>query len=88
MSDYVSWLRGLAELGGKGVVHNIDARCLGRIADELERLNAEKLELANHIDGCVRVAADALKRAEVAEAVCRLTRPDVSRVVTTERNDG
>jgi hypothetical protein len=32
-----------------------------------------ELELANHIDGCVRVAADALKRAEVAEAVCRIT---------------
>lgn len=41
MSDsFVPWLRGLAEKGGKGVVNNIDARCLGRIADELERLNA------------------------------------------------
>lgn len=37
-------------------------------ADEIERLRSEKLELANHIDGCVRVAADALKRAEIAEA--------------------
>lgn len=41
MTDFVPWLRGLAELGGKGVVHNIDARCLGRIADELERLTQE-----------------------------------------------
>ena len=40
---------------------------------ENDRLRAENLELAKHIDGCVRVAADALKRAEVAEAVCRLT---------------
>jgi len=73
----IDWLRGLAEKGGKGVVNNIDARCLGRIADDLERLRSENLELANHIDGCVRVAADALKRAEIAEAVCRLTRPAV-----------
>lgn len=34
----ILWLRGLAEKGGKGVVNNIDARCLGRIADELEYL--------------------------------------------------
>jgi hypothetical protein len=40
MNDYVPWLRHLAEKGGKGVVNNIDARCLGRIADELEYLNA------------------------------------------------
>lgn len=36
----VEWLRELAKKGGKGVVNNIDARCLGRIADELERLRA------------------------------------------------
>jgi hypothetical protein len=50
-----------------------DTRVMKEAADEIERLRAEKLELANHIDGCVRVAADALKRAEVAEAVCRIT---------------
>ena len=37
MVEFVSWLRGLAEKGGKGVVNNIDARCLGRVADDLER---------------------------------------------------
>jgi len=31
----IEWLRGLAEKGGKGVVNNIDAGCLGRIADDL-----------------------------------------------------
>lgn len=41
MSDFVPWLRGIAEKGGKGVVDNIDARCLGRVADELARLRAE-----------------------------------------------
>lgn len=42
MSDQtVEWLRGLAEKGGKGVVNNIDARCLGRIADELELLRSQ-----------------------------------------------
>lgn len=39
MSDQtIEWLRSLAAKGGKGVVDNIDARCLGRIADELEAL--------------------------------------------------
>jgi hypothetical protein len=32
----IAWLTGLAEKGGKGVVGNIDARSLGRIAGELE----------------------------------------------------
>lgn len=35
MADFVTWLRGLAEKGGKGVVNNIDARSLGALADEL-----------------------------------------------------
>lgn len=39
MTDFVPWLRELADKGGKGVVNNIDARCLGRIADDLERLH-------------------------------------------------
>ena len=34
----VEWLRGLAKKGGKGVVNNIDARCLSRIADNIEQL--------------------------------------------------
>lgn len=38
MSDHIQWLRELAEKGGKGVVDNIDARSLGRVADELEYL--------------------------------------------------
>lgn len=41
MSDFIPWLRGLAQKGGEGVVNNIDARSLGRIADELERLDGE-----------------------------------------------
>lgn len=40
MSDLTAWLRGLATEGGKGVVNNIDARALGRVADELEHLEA------------------------------------------------
>jgi hypothetical protein len=52
---------------------NADLLEVVQLRKENEQLRAEKLELANHIDGCVRVAADALKRAEIAEAVCRLT---------------
>jgi len=38
MTDWKPWLRKLAAKGGKGVVGNIDARCLGRLADQLEAL--------------------------------------------------
>jgi hypothetical protein len=36
---------------------------------EVERLKAEKLELAKHIDGCVRVAAEALAKVKQLEAI-------------------
>lgn len=35
----IDWLRGLAAKGDKGVVDNIDARSLGRVAEELEYLH-------------------------------------------------
>ena len=35
--SFVPWLRLLAQQGGKGVVNNLDARCLGRLADAIER---------------------------------------------------
>lgn len=38
IAQTVMWLRSLARKGGKGVVNNIDARCLGRVADTLEDL--------------------------------------------------
>ena len=41
MSDFVPWLRELADKGGTGVVNNVDARALGRIADELMRLRGD-----------------------------------------------
>lgn len=44
MTDYVPWLRQLAAQGGAGVVNAIDARALGRIADELERGRAARLQ--------------------------------------------
>lgn len=43
----IKWLRGLAEEGGEGVVNNIDARCLGRIASDLERLHECLSDLVN-----------------------------------------
>lgn len=36
----VKWLKGMAQEGGKGVVNNIDARALGRVACELDVLQA------------------------------------------------
>jgi hypothetical protein len=38
MSDFVPWLKKLAADGGKGVVNNVDARSLGRLAYEIEGL--------------------------------------------------
>lgn len=38
MACYIEWLRKLSESGGKGTVDNVDARALGRVADELERM--------------------------------------------------
>lgn len=43
ITDYEAWLRRLAEKGGKGTVGNIDARSLGRAADQLKYLR-EKCE--------------------------------------------
>ena len=37
VTDYEAWLRMLATRGAKGVVNNIDARSLGRVADTLAR---------------------------------------------------
>jgi hypothetical protein len=36
IKETAAWLNGLAEKGGKGVVGNIDARSLGRVAVALE----------------------------------------------------
>jgi hypothetical protein len=41
----ISWFRSLAAKGGKGTLNNIDARSLGRIADELEAKDAEIVRL-------------------------------------------
>ena len=37
MKTLIAWLRTLEKRGGKGVVNNIDARALGRVASALER---------------------------------------------------
>jgi len=55
------------------------AYCAECYEGQIERLHAEKLELANHIDGCVRVAADALKRAEAAEALLAIVNSPADR---------
>jgi hypothetical protein len=47
--QFVEWLHGLAEKGGKGVVNNIDARCLGRVADLISRLQATAAANEQHL---------------------------------------
>jgi hypothetical protein len=51
MSD-IAWLRNLAEKGSKGIVDNIDARALGRIANEIERLHTDRAELLSALKRC------------------------------------
>jgi hypothetical protein len=66
MKDYAGWLRGLAEKGGKGVVNNVDARCLGRIADELEHLRAAQM-----LPGCqLRGPGECQKEGKCLSASC------------------
>jgi len=48
---YVAWLESLAKSGGRGVVNNIDARCLGRIAKHITQLRMEVDVLCKLIDG-------------------------------------
>jgi hypothetical protein len=55
----IEWLRRLAEKGGKGVVNNIDARCLGRIADELEYLRTLASNAVNEYPVASGVYVDA-----------------------------
>lgn len=45
MDQTIAWFRELAAKGGRGVVNNIDARCLGRIADDIERMQTENRKL-------------------------------------------
>ena len=52
MSNFIPWLRMLAARGGKGVVENIDARSLARIADELASMQAEIKRLRAALGRC------------------------------------
>lgn len=58
MTDWVPWLRGLAAKGRKGVVHHIDARCLGRLADEIERLRDENAKRENALTQAVTITKE------------------------------
>jgi hypothetical protein len=68
MSDIAAEMRKASELRGDTYSSMEIWGLLGRGAAEIERLQAEKLELANHIDGCVRVAAEALAKIEQLQA--------------------
>lgn len=65
--NMVPWLRSLAEKGGKGGVTNVDARSLGRVADELERQSAENARMREALvnllceaRGCVDMARECI----------------------------
>ena len=60
-----AWFRSLAHKGGKGVVNNIDARSLGRIADEIEAMAAE----------IARLRAENAKLSEALEIIAGKCQP-------------
>lgn len=65
----VAWLRELADKGGSGVVNNVDARSLGRAADELNQLRKALRELLRHIEaGTIYHAEAAIEKANRALA--------------------
>lgn len=54
LDTYLPWLRRLEARGGKGVVNNIDARSLGRVADEIDFLRARLAPVAQCCSECGR----------------------------------
>jgi len=52
-NSYIPWLRAMAKKGGKGGCDNVDARGLGRVADEIERLATRVKELGEMADVCI-----------------------------------
>lgn len=54
LDSYLPWLRKLEADGGKGVVNNIDARSLGRAADEIKYLRSLLAPSAGCCAGCGR----------------------------------
>ena len=76
MRNYVEWLRRLSDYGGKGTVDNIDARALGRVADELERMK-------NIIDACDwHWPAD-----DTSEASCDVSQWDILEYAAVDDGD-
>ena len=55
----IQWFRRLARDGGKGVVNNIDARSLGRIADAMEKADAELMKSSANFKEAVLAKATA-----------------------------
>lgn len=92
MTNYVNWLKGLAEKGGKGVVNNIDARCLGRVADELLRLQEYAGDLKRQRDDniCCTANNEAAYRCALLWAFDRLGVDDMTMAerVGTKREIG
>lgn len=89
MSDLsIEWLRGLAEKGAKGIVNNIDARSLGRIADELEEWKqAAGVEAGlrrEYVDKCAALVKllEAVAAAKMPGEARRISREGINAVVS------
>lgn len=79
MSEFVPWLHKLAKQGGKGVVDNIDARCLGRIADELTRLRKENTKLRDALAPFACLGRGELRPGDFNRARRALTPPNAEK---------
>jgi hypothetical protein len=51
LQQTIDWLQALAHRGGKGVVDNIDARCLGRVAVRLDKMRKALKPFADKVNG-------------------------------------
>lgn len=94
IAGLAAWLNGLAAKGGKGVVNNIDARSIGRIATQLDALSARVKELERDIEAFHRheqtlrdngIGSHSEAVARVVDAEARATRAEQERDEAYER---
>lgn len=80
MSEFLAdWLRIISHRGGKGVVDNIDARALGRCADELDLLATQVGLLRKHMKTLREIVNSAVAK-EIDAALEATERPEAETI--------
>ena len=81
--QFADWLEALAKDGGKGVVGNIDARCLGRVAALLRQQAAE----IERLRATINEQSAAIERADRLVLACEQHLRDAKHEITKLRED-